>query len=100
MISRLVGLSPSSGSVLTAQSLAPVLDSVSPSLSAPPLLALFLFLSPPQKQINIEKMFRERERESAQAGERASGRERESQARSMLSAVYAGLDCRNREVMT
>ena len=37
MISRLVSLSPASGSVLTAQSLEPALDSVSPSLSAPPL---------------------------------------------------------------
>ena len=35
MISQLVGLSPASGSVLTAQSLEPALDSVSPSLSLP-----------------------------------------------------------------
>ena len=35
MISRSVGSSPASGSVLTAQSLEPALDSVSPSLSAP-----------------------------------------------------------------
>ena len=40
MISRSVGPSPASGSVLTAQSLEPVSDSVSPSLSAPPLLTL------------------------------------------------------------
>ena len=33
MISRVVGLSPMWGSVLTAQSLKPALDSVSPSLS-------------------------------------------------------------------
>ena len=33
MISRFVGLSPASGSVLTAWSLEPALDSVSPSLS-------------------------------------------------------------------
>ena len=32
MISRFVGSSPTSGSVLTAQSLEPVSDSVSPSL--------------------------------------------------------------------
>ena len=32
VISRFVGLSPASGSVLTAQSLEPALDSVSPSL--------------------------------------------------------------------
>ena len=39
MISWFVSSSPASGSVLTAQSLEPALDSVSPSLSAPPLLA-------------------------------------------------------------
>ena len=42
MISRFVSLSPAPGSVLTAQSLMPVSDSVSPSLSAPPLLMLSL----------------------------------------------------------
>ena len=45
MISRFVGSSPTSGSVLTAQSLEPALDSVSPSLSAPPRLSLCLSLS-------------------------------------------------------
>ena len=40
MISWSVGSSPASGSVLTAWSLEPASDSVSPSLSAPPLLAL------------------------------------------------------------
>ena len=44
MISQFMGLSPASGSVLTAQSLEPALDSVSPSLSAPPLLTLCLCL--------------------------------------------------------
>ena len=44
-ISWFVGSSPVSGSVLTAQSLEPVLDSVSPSVSAPPLLALSLSLN-------------------------------------------------------
>ena len=44
VISRLVGSSPASGSVLMAQSLEPASDSVSPSLSAPPLLALSLSL--------------------------------------------------------
>ena len=38
MISQSVDLSPELGSVMTAQSLEPALDSVSPSLSAPPLL--------------------------------------------------------------
>ena len=42
MISRFVSSSPASGSVLTAQSLEPASDSVSPSLSAPPLLMLSL----------------------------------------------------------
>ena len=45
MISQVVGLSPALGSVLTAQSLEPAWDSVSPSLSAPPPLVLVLSLS-------------------------------------------------------
>ena len=45
MISRFVGLSPASGSGLTAQSLEPASDSVSPSLSVPPLLVLSFCLS-------------------------------------------------------
>ena len=45
--------SPASGSGLMAQSLEPVSDSVSPSLSAPPLFMLCLSLS--QKCINVEK---------------------------------------------
>ena len=44
-ISRFVGSSPASGSVLTAGSLEPASDSVSPSLSAPPLLVRSLSLS-------------------------------------------------------
>ena len=40
MISQFMGSSPASGSVLTEQSLEPASDSVSPSLSAPPRLAL------------------------------------------------------------
>ena len=44
-ISRFMGSSPASGSVLTAQSLEPVSDSVSPSLSAPPPFMLCLSLS-------------------------------------------------------
>ena len=40
MISQSVSSSPTSGSVLTSQSLEPALDSVSPSLSAPPPLML------------------------------------------------------------
>ena len=41
VISQSVGSSPASGSVRTAQSLEPTLDSVSP-LSAPPMLVLCL----------------------------------------------------------
>ena len=44
-ISRCVSSSPASGSGLMARSLEPVSDSVSPSLSAPPLLTLYLSLS-------------------------------------------------------
>ena len=39
MISRSMGLSPMSGSVLTSQSLEPASDPVSPSLCAPPPLS-------------------------------------------------------------
>ena len=45
MISRSMSSSPALRSVLTAQSLEPALDSVSPSLSAPPPLILCLSLS-------------------------------------------------------
>ena len=45
MISQSVSLSPVSGSVLTAQSLEPAPNSVSPSLSAPLPLSLSLSLS-------------------------------------------------------
>ena len=47
MLSRFVGSSPASGSVLTTWSLEPASDSVPPSLSAPPLLTHCLSL--PQK---------------------------------------------------
>ena len=52
MISRFLSSSPMSGSVLTAQSLEPASDSVSPSLSAPPSLPLSL------SKINIKKIIR------------------------------------------
>ena len=44
-ISQFVGLSPALGFMLMAQSLEPALDSVSPSVSAPPLVALSLSVS-------------------------------------------------------
>ena len=52
MIPQFVGSSPASGSVLTARSLEPASDSASPSLSAPPRLALCL---PLKNKINIKK---------------------------------------------
>ena len=55
MISQFVGSSPMSGSTLTAQSLEPASDSVSPPLSAPPLLALSLSLE--NKQTLKRKRF-------------------------------------------
>ena len=53
MISQFVSLRPASGSVLTAQSLQPTLDPVSPLLSAPPMLMLCLSLS-----LNNKYMFK------------------------------------------
>ena len=47
MTSGSVGSSPALDPVLTAQSLEPASDSVSPSVSAPALLVLFLSLSLP-----------------------------------------------------
>ena len=58
MISWSGSLSPAWGSVLTAQSLEPALDSVSPSLFAPPLLMLCLSLS--QKYIKTLKKKKKR----------------------------------------
>ena len=51
MSSRSVGSSPVSGSVLTAQSLEPVSDSVSPSFSDPPVFMVSLSVS----KINVKK---------------------------------------------
>ena len=53
MISQSVSWSPVSGSGLIAQSLEPASNSVSPSLSAPPLLELSLSVS----KINIKTIF-------------------------------------------
>ena len=47
MISHSVDSRPTLGSVLTAQSLEPALDTLSPSLSAPPLLVLHVSVCPP-----------------------------------------------------
>ena len=45
VISWFVSSSLTSGSVLTAKSLEPISDSVTPPLSAPPLLVLYLSVS-------------------------------------------------------
>ena len=58
MISQFVGSSPTSGSVLTAQSLEPASDSVSPSLSVLPPFTLCPSLL--QNYINIKKNVKER----------------------------------------
>ena len=54
MISWFMSSSPTLGSVLTVRSLEPASDSVSPSLSAPPLLALCLSLSQKKKKKRIK----------------------------------------------
>ena len=69
MISRSVGSSPGSGSVLTAQSLEPASDSVSPSLSAPPPLTLYLSLS----KINIKNKSVTKERKEERDIESETG---------------------------
>ena len=56
MISLLMGSIPTLGSVMTAQSLEPALDSVSPSFPAPPPLTFCLSLKNKQtlKKLKIE----------------------------------------------
>ena len=101
MISRSVSSSPASDSVLTAQSLEPALDSVSPSLSTPPPLALCLSLSLSQERIHVKKIFlslflREREREHKQRRGRKRGRERiPSRLSTVRAEPKAGLDPMN-----
>ena len=56
-ISQLVTLSPALGSVLTAQSLEPASDSVSPSLSAPPPLMLARSLALSKINKHLKKNF-------------------------------------------
>ena len=53
-LSWFLSLSPAYGSVLTAQRLKPALDSVSPSLSAPPLFMVSLSLSKINKHLKIQ----------------------------------------------
>ena len=83
MISRFMSLSPAPGSVLTARSLEPALDSVSSSLSLPLPCShcLSLSLSLSLSQINI-KIFLSfyllilRERAQAEEGQRETRRAR------------------------
>ena len=56
MVLRFTSLSPASGSVLMAQSLEPVSDSVSPSLSDPPPFMLCLSVS----KINVKKKLKKK----------------------------------------
>ena len=56
MISQFVSSSPAWGSVLAAQGLEPALDSVCPSLSAPPPFMLSLFLSLKNKIKTLKKI--------------------------------------------
>ena len=60
MISWLMGLSPVLGSVLTAQNLDHVSDSMSPSLSALPLLTLCLSHSQKETKIKQKRNTREK----------------------------------------
>ena len=55
MISQFVNPNPVLGSVLTAQSVEPASDSVSPSLSAPPPLTLSLSLKIINKALKLKK---------------------------------------------
>ena len=57
MISQFMSSSPASGSVLMVQSLEPVSDSVSPSLSAPPPQVCALTLSLYVSKLNIKNFF-------------------------------------------
>ena len=61
MTSQFMSSSPTSGSVLMAQSLEPTSDSMSPSLSALPPLMLCLSLSPSKINKNIKNKKKEEE---------------------------------------
>ena len=94
MISQLMSSSPASGSVPTAQSLDPDLDSVSPSLSAPPplvfCLSVCLSLSKITKHLknffNVYLFLRETERQQGRGRER--GRHRIQIRLQALSCQY------------
>ena len=111
-ISWSVGSSPASGSVLTAWSLEPASDSVSPSLSALPPLVLALSLSLSKinkhlkhffKKFNVYLFLRQRETEHEWGRAEREG-DTESEAGSRLQAVSTepdmGLEPMNREIMT
>ena len=126
MILWSMGLSPASGSVLTARSLEPASESVSPSLSAPPLLTLHLshqihhqipwilsshnmshvFVPLFKKKIffNVYLFWRERGSSRTSGGGAEREGNTETKAGSRLRAVStepdAGLEPTNCEIMT
>ena len=69
MVSWFVGSSPASGSVLTARSLEPALDSVSLSLSAITLLVLARSLSKINKHLKKKTQLQNRALMKAKGGE-------------------------------
>ena len=80
MISRFVSPSPASGSVLTAQSLEPASDSVSPSLSVPLPLTLCLSLS----KIKVKKKKKRPSTSGTQGRQRRQGSKDHWKSRRLL----------------
>ena len=107
MISRSVSSSPASGSVLTAQSLEPALDSVCVSLSlllpcshsvSPSLSFLFFLIF-----FNVYLFLRQRETEHEQGRSRERGRHRiqsRLQALSCKHRARCGAQTQNHEITT
>ena len=106
MVMRFESSSPALGSVLTARSLEPASDSVSPSLSAPPLpahmLARFLSLSKINKNMFLRFIyFCERQTEHEQGRSRERGRHGiRSRLRAVSIEPNVGLELMNSEIMT
>ena len=98
---------PKLGSVLTAQSLEPASDSVSPSLSAPPQLALSRSLSKINKTLKIFfKCLFIFEREKVTEHKPGRGREwgkqnlKQASGSELPAEPNVGLEPTNREIMT
>ena len=77
MISRSMGSSPVSGSVLTAQSLEPTYDSVSPSLCPSPICILSLSVSLSQKQTLKHFFFKKNHEDQIRQGKGKDGPQRQ-----------------------